>query len=269
VNFTREPIVETIISAREGYKLSLKSSKHAQQDEYLVDAVEVVSFSGALFFRCQEKPRPFFLPIHDYEVQEVREAKLTIKSPVMEKSIKIGGGKDASKAQKNEVEEKAQHSQEDAQSNQTSEKEADAQPAQNNERQRRDKKQKFKRKRGFDEGAREAVQREVKAHDEQNKDQSAPIAMESVFSHLLKPPESLISESIQKYKKIEEEVVMSPEVTKELQVQQEVHFDAPLVKQDDPELFSEAPKAQERLEEEMVEVQEVIFSEAASEKPQE
>ncbi len=266
MNFTREPIVETIISAREGYKLSIKSSKHTAQDEYLVDAVEVVSFSGALFFRSQEKPKPFFLPIHDYEVQEVREAKLTIKSPVMEKSIKIGGGKDASKHQKNENEEKAQVASEDS-SNVTAEKEVEAQP--NNERQRRDKKQKFKRKRGFDEGAREAVQREVKAQEEQSKDAVVTTPVESVFSHLLKPPESLISESIQRYKRIEEEVVMSPEVTKELQTEQVVHFDAPLVKQDDPELFSEAPKQHERLEEDVLEVQVVTISDASSEKPQE
>ena len=266
MNFTREPIVETIISAREGYKLSLKSSKHVTQDEYLVDAVEVVSFSGALFFRSQEKPKPFFLPIHDYEVQEVREAKLTIKSPVMEKSIKIGGGKDASKHHKNENEEKAQVASEDS-SNVTAEKEVESQP--NNERQRRDKKQKFKRKRGFDESAREAVQREVKAQEEQSKDAVITTSVESVFSHLLKPPESLISESIQRYKRVEEEVVMSPEVTKELQTEQVVHFEAPLVKQDDPELFSEAPKQHERLEEDVLEVQVVTISDASSEKPQE
>ena len=107
MNFTREPIVETIISAKEGFKLSIKSSKNISGEEYLVDAVEMVSFSGALFYRCSEKPKPFFLPIQDFEVQEVREAKLAIRSPVAEKSIKIGGGKEASMQSKPEPEEKS------------------------------------------------------------------------------------------------------------------------------------------------------------------
>ena len=43
MNFTREPILETIIAAKEGFKLKLKSTKHEGTAEYVVVAVEVVS----------------------------------------------------------------------------------------------------------------------------------------------------------------------------------------------------------------------------------
>lgn len=255
MNFTREPIVETIISAREGYKLSIKSSKHQVQEEYLVDAVEVVSFSGALFYRSQEKPKPFFLPIHDYEVQEVREARLTIKSPMMEKSIKIGGGKEANKQAKVESEEKVAVQEEVV---------VVAQEKENNPaEQKREKRQKYRRKRGFEEGAKEAVQREIKT--EEGAIFPPP---ESVFSHLLKPPEALISESIHKYKKMEE-TLMSPEVSQELQMTPSESPAMIMEKQEDPEFFSEPPKEYERFEDEVIEAETLIFSPIDLDKPQE
>ena len=266
MNFTREPIVETIISAKEGYKLSIKSSKHASAEEYLVDAVEVVSFSGALFYRCSEKPKPFFLPIHDYEVQEVREAKLTIRSPMMEKSIKIGGGKEASRQPKAEVEEKVPVALDDG-SVQPAEKEGEV--PQVAERHKREKRQKYRRKRGFEEGAKESVQKEVKLGEDGQPLPVTPFPTESVFSHLLKPPESLISDSIHKYKKMEEEALMSPEVSSELQEHGHTNF-APLeMKQEEPELFSEPPREYEKLEEEVIDSESLIFSQTDNEKPQE
>ncbi len=265
MNFTREPIVETIISAKEGYKLSIKSSKHVNEEEYLVDAVEVVSFSGALFYRSGEKPKSFFIPIHDYEIQEVREARLTIRSPIMEKSIKIGGGKEASKPQKQEVEEKALVSTEEGNEKPVS---GEKEHSQNMERGKRDKKNKFRRKRNFEENAREAVQREVQSGEEGAK-LPLPQPTESVFSHLLKPPESLISDSIHKYKKMEEEAVMSPEVSQELQEHPPADYTPSMATQGDVEFFSEPPKEYEKLEEEIIPTEVLIFSPTDLEKPQE
>ncbi len=267
MNFTREPIVETIISAKEGYKLSIKSSKHVAAEEYLVDAVEVVSFSGALFYRCSEKPKPFFLPIHDYEVQEVREAKLTIRSPIMEKSIKIGGGKEASRQPKQEAEEKVIAAIDDVSAPPSLEKEGEV--VQTGERHKREKRQKYRRKRGFEEGSKESVQREVKMGEDGMPLPQVVVPSESVFSHLLKPPESLISDSIHKYKKMEEEALMSPEVSSELQEHGQTDFAATEHKHEEPELFSEPPREYERLEEDVVEAQTLIFSPTDNEKPQE
>jgi hypothetical protein len=262
VNFTREPIVETIISAKEGYKLSIKSSKTVGQEEYLVDAVEVVSFSGALFYRCSEKPKAFFLPIHDYEVGEIREAKLAIRSPVAEKSIKIGGGKEASRQQKVEPEEKQVDNMvisEEA----TTPKEIESQPQATADSQKRVKKQKFRRKRGFDENAREAVQREVAAAPEGTPLLTAQVPAESVFSHLLKPPETLISASIHKYKKMEEDALLAAEVTKDSSVPQDVQ------EAENLDFFSEPPKQYEKLEEDIVETATLIFTPADIDKAQE
>jgi len=80
VHFTREPTVETVITPREGTKLVVRSSRGASQEEYFVDAVEVVAFGNSIFFRSLEKPKAFLLPVSDYEVLEVREARMALKT---------------------------------------------------------------------------------------------------------------------------------------------------------------------------------------------
>lgn len=94
VDFTREPIVETIITPKEGCKLVVRASKGNGQEEFFVDSLEVVSFGSALFFRSQDKPKSFLLPVSDYEVLEVREARLVLKNVGVDRNIKIGGGRD-------------------------------------------------------------------------------------------------------------------------------------------------------------------------------
>lgn len=108
MDFTRQPIIETVISPRDGHKLLIRNSKEASQDEYLVNAVEIVSFGPALFFRCLEKkPKAFLLPIADYDIVEVKEARLLLKNISTDKPIKIGEGSKSSK-------EAAKNSKEDA-----------------------------------------------------------------------------------------------------------------------------------------------------------
>jgi hypothetical protein len=96
VDFTREPIIETIITPREGYRLAVRSSKNMGQEEHFVDAVEVVSFGSAFFFRSLERPKPFVVPVGDYEILEVREPRMVLKTQVHEGSVKIAGGRDQS-----------------------------------------------------------------------------------------------------------------------------------------------------------------------------
>jgi hypothetical protein len=93
--FTREPLIETVITPREGYKLVVKSTRNHENDEYFVDALEVVSFGQALFFRSMERPKCFLVPVSDYEVMEVRETRLILKASPLEKGVKIGGGREA------------------------------------------------------------------------------------------------------------------------------------------------------------------------------
>ncbi len=97
MNFTREPIIETIITPKEGYTLALRNSKGAGQEEYFVDAVEVITFANCCFFRSLEKPKCFLVPVSDYEIIEVREARMVLKSASSERGgIKIAGGRETS-----------------------------------------------------------------------------------------------------------------------------------------------------------------------------
>jgi len=93
VNYTREPIIETVITPKEGCKLVIRNSKGVGQEEYFVEALEVITFGNAIFFRSTERPKSFLVPASDYEVIELRETKMVLKSTNIEKAIKIGGGK--------------------------------------------------------------------------------------------------------------------------------------------------------------------------------
>ncbi len=193
MNFTREPIIETIISAKEGYKLSIKSSKSPEAEEYLVDAVEVVAFGGTFFYRCQEKPKTFFIPAADFEIVEVKEARILIKNPNIDKSIKIAGGKEASKPSRDEDESLDEPKEE------TSPRMSTAPSPQ--QEQKRDKKRGRRGKTKSNEpGAKPTAQ---------FGSETSPVEMvprPTVFSHLLTPPPGLISDTIERYKQAAEEV---------------------------------------------------------------
>lgn len=94
MDYTREPIIETVITPKDGCKLAVRNSKGAGTEEYFVDALEVVSFGHSFFFRSLERPKSFLLPVGDYEVLEVREPRMALKHIGVERSIKIGGGKE-------------------------------------------------------------------------------------------------------------------------------------------------------------------------------
>jgi hypothetical protein len=88
VNYTREPIIESVISPKEGCKLAIRNSKNIGE-EYFVDAIEIVSFSNAVFYRSKERPKEFLVPVSDYEVVEVKETKMVLKNATLDRSIKI------------------------------------------------------------------------------------------------------------------------------------------------------------------------------------
>ena len=93
MDFTREPLIETVITPKEGFRLLIRSIVPSSQEEYSVVAVEVVSFGRCYFFRSLEKPQAFLLPMTKYEVVEAREVRTILKKASPEKSIKIGGTK--------------------------------------------------------------------------------------------------------------------------------------------------------------------------------
>lgn len=217
MDFTREPIIETVITPKEGCKIVVRSSKSSGQEEYFVDAVEVVSFGSSLFFRSMERPKAFLVPVSDYEILEVREARMVLKNVGIDRAIKIGGGRDAQmrapreqtdRSDKTEKQEKVQIPlAEGVEAGQATE----AKPPEK----KRDRRRQYRRRRGRD-GA--AVEEEDL--EEENKENSAakielteprtvvegeavpmnPIPTPSVLTSLLPPPPTLISETIARYK---------------------------------------------------------------------
>jgi hypothetical protein len=112
MHFTRDPIIETIITPREGHRLVIRHISQTGHEEFVVDMLEVISLGNASFFRSLDKPKPFIVPVAEYEVLEVREQRMVLKAPVaIQKGIKIAGGhkepvKEIKKEEKEEIAEK-------------------------------------------------------------------------------------------------------------------------------------------------------------------
>ncbi len=227
MDFTREPIIETVITPKEGFKIVVRSSKSVGQEEYFVDALEVVSFGNALFFRSLEKPKAFLVPATDYEILEVREARIVLKNVGTDRAIKIGGGREAPvkahrehAAEKHEVAAPAP----EATAGSVAEGEganAEAAEAPREGRGKRDRRRNYRRRRGREEEPRDAtaatseanpVDESLIGEDKEGKiilpppepgieENSENIrAASHLLSSLLTPPPQLISETIERYK---------------------------------------------------------------------
>lgn len=187
MHFTRDPIIESVITPREGCKLVVRSSKGVGQEEYFVDAVEVVNFGTNCFFRSQERPKAFLVPASDYEVLEVRETRVVLRhAAAAEKSIKI--------------------------STREKEKPADAAPPKRERAPRKEKEEvsperKKERRKRRRRGKEERESPETAAPGEEDVGDSAPAerAEEKApipIPRVIPPPKSLISESINRYKEM-------------------------------------------------------------------
>lgn len=213
MDFTREPIIETVITPKEGCKIVVRSSKNVGQEEYFVDALEVISFGKAMFFRSLEKPKAFLVPASDYEILEVREARMVLKNVGMDRSIKIGGGREA-KATKEPVPEKAEPV--EAEEALTSEDQAAG--GEGRAEKKRDRRRQQRRRRGREEPGKEegapgeatkigegepllteaaVTNGEVRVSSESA---AAQLSTSTFISTLLPPPSTLISETIGRYK---------------------------------------------------------------------
>lgn len=204
MHFTREPIIETVITARDGYKLTVRSTKRgAEHEEYTVEAVEIVCFGNAQFFRSLEKPRPFLLPVSDFEILETKETRVLLKGVSLEKSIKIGGGREAQirTAKEPPAEREPQSS--------ASEEGAGESGGSSQDARRKDRKR-HRRRRANEERS------EMKEWSEKKKTETPPPSKEEtreassgelpapapspLLGTLIPPPTTLISESLARYK---------------------------------------------------------------------
>lgn len=218
VDFTREPIIETIITPKDGCKLVIRSTKSTGQEEYFVDALEVVSFGHSLFYRSIERPKAFLVPAADYEVLEVRETRMILKNVGIERTIKIGGGRESARTAR-EDSEKLEPT--------VIQPEPIAVPAENlapvlegkgevRLDKKRSKSRHYRRRRGREEGAEEGANegQETGEKEELLKVESPSLepvngkgekeepasGMSTFISPLLPPPPTLISESIARYR---------------------------------------------------------------------
>lgn len=184
MDFTREPLVETVITPKEGFKLVIRASSGNSEEEYSVGAVEVVAFGHCYFFRSLEKPKAFLLPMTEYEVVESRETRTVLKKPQIDKSIKIGGGKKSSAKEEKGDEESPK-----------------------DEPKKREKKR-TRKKRG------KAEKEETPAEEAAPEGEEAPQPRRT----LLPPPTSLISDQIDRYKNyLAEQGALLPEDLEEAQ----------------------------------------------------
>lgn len=192
MNFTREPIIETIITPKEGCKLAVRSSKAEGQEEYIVDAVEVVSFGQALFFRSLEKPKPFLVPVGDYEIVEVKESRVVLKSAQFDRTIKIGGGREGPiRRESAEEEESLPPALEEEAAQETA-------PAAESQFNRKQDRRRHRRRRAPEE------REEMRARTLPQESSTPPSqeSTSSIFTHLIPPPTTLISETIGRYKEM-------------------------------------------------------------------
>lgn len=203
MNFTREPIIETVITPREGCKLVVRSSKGASQEDYFVDAVEVVSFGHSFFFRSQERPKSFLVPVSDYEILELKETRMVLKNVASDRSIKIGGGREAAPRVREEPSQEL-----------TESRPAPAQEPRKREKRRRGRRGRDRVPDRLDSRDDQEVSNEEGSHPpedlhlheqqprseaEYQPEEKAP----SFISKLFPPPPTLIKESLSRYKPAE------------------------------------------------------------------
>jgi hypothetical protein len=181
VDFTREPIIESIITPKTGCKLVVSSSKSAASD---------------------------------YEVIEVREARLVLKNVGVDRTIKIGGGREQKPPREAGMGEQPTHSPDIELPPPKATVERGESPDANKAgrlEKRKEKRGKYRRRRGREEvseGGDEA--RDGLSPTDSTPD--APILGENepaerreapqpgVLSALLPPPPTLISETISRYR---------------------------------------------------------------------
>jgi hypothetical protein len=217
VNFTREPLIETIISPKDGFKLLVRSSKAGAGEEYIVDAVEVVSFGKAFFFRSLERPKSFLVPASDYEVLEVKETRVALKNVSHERTIKIGGGREGPVRQREQ-----QPSRDEESSVEESLSEGEPTPAEPRSERRRDRRRHRRRRqseeqdwsRGHEQQQREVEQKSA-PFTEGSEGQEEVKTSTPLFGNLIPPPPTLISETLGRLKNKEASEGLSPEPSQE------------------------------------------------------
>lgn len=249
MNFTREPIIESVITPRDGCKLILRNSKGGGQEEYIVEAVEVVSFGRSIFYRSVEAGKSFFLPVTDYEVIESKEVRMALKNVQADRQIKIGGGREAQL--RPQQQQRRPESSRESSDVLPSDASASVEPQQDR---KRDRRRRGRRGRGGGDRSHDMQHQEGREYapvelsetssDQfqgesalQSEEESTPKAP-SFISKLFPPPTTLIKDTISRYKTVEEMEIF-PEVPGDKPSLEETMFDHPLKGEKDEDIHLE------------------------------
>ena len=76
--YTRDPIILTTLSSKEGYKLIIKSSSNIDLC-YQVERISVVDYSGNAFYII-DTPYDMMLPVGSFYVVEEKEKRVSLKT---------------------------------------------------------------------------------------------------------------------------------------------------------------------------------------------
>ena len=200
------------MSARDGFKLVLKNSKMSVGSEVSAEVIEIVSFSGNVFYRSQDRSKNFLLPASDYEVQEVKDSRLVLKNITLEKSNKLQNPPKESTSREIEDELVAEESgdiEAVSEPASTSASSGSSRLERRRERRRNRRRRQSEDKANQDkshvvsagapegESLEESVQSEVS--DEEIVTQAVPLPV----IHLIPPPTTLISQTLARYKEKE------------------------------------------------------------------
>jgi hypothetical protein len=201
MDYTREPIIETIITPRDGSKLTIRNSKVKDAPDYTVDAVEVVSFGNSFFYRSMERPKSFLVPVSDYEVVESKETRVVLKNATIDKSIKIAGGRVRKEPKEEPRKTRARRSTSKSRKpeEKTAEpKKAEAKKAESKKAEpKKAESKKAETKKAEPKKTRSRSQAARKEQSAENKEGGTRVSS-SMFRSLFPPPSSLISENIAK-----------------------------------------------------------------------
>lgn len=231
MHFTREPIVESVLSARDGYKLVLKNSKLASTTEISAEVIEIVSFAGTVFYRSQDRSKNFLLPASDFELSEVKDGRLVLKNISLEKSNKLQNLQRETLSADSEFQDEAVKGEEGSQVDNEGSSLVTAEPKNNRLERRRERRRNRRRRHNEDkkEGpvTEAAPQDEVveKGHAEDNTQPVVPTL------NLIPPPPTLISQTLARYKDKAQEVEASPAIVVEDNFEKQ-SFEPPLEPED-------------------------------------
>jgi hypothetical protein len=173
----------------------------------------VVSFGHSFFFRSLERPKTFLVPATDYEILEVREARMVLKNVGIDRAIKIGGGREGQMRPQREPRREEQVERVTAPSAEGAGDEGEEvtsggeKPQEGRGDKKRERRRKYRSRRGREggedeqEGEGTATPRTEGAEGEGEKTPIVQQAMTtSILTSLLPPPPTLISETIARYK---------------------------------------------------------------------